>query len=98
MQTQKLIQTSRMTAVISFVLGTVILLIHQVLPNYVEVIMLGLIYIGIATFINLIFVIALFIEMILRPILAEELMISLGIMLLNIPIAIGYVFIVLPIY
>lgn len=96
MQTQNLIQTSRWTALISFLIGTVILLIHKALPNYYETLMIGLIYIGIATFINLIFVIALFVEMILRPMLAEELMISLGMMLLNIPIAIGYVFMVFP--
>lgn len=94
MQTQKLIQTSRWTALISFVLGTVILLIHKALPNYHETFMIGLIYVAIATFINLIFALALFAEMILKPVMAEDLMITLGIMLLNIPIAFLYFMIV----
>lgn len=94
MQTQKLIQTSRWTALISFVLGTVILLIHQALPSYYETLMIGLFYVAIATFINLIFALVLFAEMILKPLMAEELMITLGIMLLNIPIAFLYFIIV----
>lgn len=90
MQQSSLIQTSRWTALISFSFGTVLFLTQLVFSNSIDILVLGLLYVIIAVFINLIFVIALFAEMFLRPLLAEELMITLGIMLLNIPIAMMY--------
>ncbi len=94
MQHLKLIQTSRWTALISFLLGTIILLVHKALPNNYEILMIDLIYVCVATFINLIFAIAIIAELLLRPAIAEELVISLGIMLLNIPVAFLYFMIV----
>lgn len=90
MQQSILIQTSRWTALISFSFGTILFLTQLVFSNSIDILVLGLLYVIIAVFINLIFVIALFAEMFLRPLLAEELMITLGIMLLNIPIAMMY--------
>lgn len=90
MQQLKLIQTSRWTALISFSFGTLLFLTQLVFFNSVDLLVFGLFYVIIATFINLIFVIALFVEMFLRPLMIEELMITLGIMLLNIPIAMMY--------
>jgi hypothetical protein len=93
MQQSTLIQPSRWTALISFSFGTILFLIQLVLSNSVDLLVLGFIYVIIAAFINLIFVIALFVEMFLRPLMAEELMITLGILLLNIPIAMMYLMI-----
>jgi len=91
MQQLKLIQTSRWTALISFSLGTLLFLAQQLfLFNSYDLLVLGLFYVIITAFINLIFVIALFVEMFLGPLMIEELMITLGIMLLNIPIAMMY--------
>ena len=90
MQQSTLIQTSRWTAMISFSFGTLLFLTQLVFSNSVNIYVLGLFYVITAAFINLIFVIALFVEMFLRPLLIEELMITLGILLLNIPIAMIY--------
>jgi hypothetical protein len=89
----KLIHTARWTALISFSLGTLLFLTQLAFSNSVDLLVLGLFYVIIAAFINLIFVIALFVEMFLRPLMIEELMITLGIMLLNIPIAMMYLMI-----
>lgn len=93
MQELKLIQTSRMTALISFIIGTSIFLTQLLFLNSIELWTIGLVYIGIASFINLTIVAALFVEMLLRPILAEELMVTVGIMLLNIPVVLIYLMI-----
>ena len=93
MQQSTLIQTSRWTALISFSFGTILFLTQLVFSNSVNIYALGFNYVIIAAFINLIFVIALFVEMFLRPLMAEELMITLGILLLNIPIAMMYLMI-----
>lgn len=95
MQALTLIQTARWTALISFSLGTLLFLTQLAFSNSVDLLVLGLFYVIIAAFINLIFVIALFVEMFLRPTMIEELMITLGIMLLNIPIAMIYFIILL---
>ena len=86
MQQSTLIQTSRWTALISFSFGTILFLTQLVFSNSVDLLVLGLFYVIIAAFINLIFVIALFVEMFLRPLMVEQLMITLGIVLLNIPV------------
>lgn len=90
MQHLKLIQTARWTALISFSFGTLLFLTQLAFSESVNLLVLGLLYVIIATFINLIFAIALFVEMFLRPMMAEELMFTLGILLLNIPIAMLY--------
>ncbi len=95
MQQEKLIQVSRMTALISFIIGTLLFLIQLLFLNSVELWIVGFVYVGIATLINIIFVVALFMEMFLRPYIAEELMISLAIMLLNIPVVVLYILILI---
>lgn len=68
-------------------------MIYKSLTGYSEIILVGIYYVAIATFVKMIFAPAFFAKMVLRPVMAEELIISLGFIILDILIAIGYIFI-----
>ncbi|HMS70206.1 MAG TPA: hypothetical protein PKD18_18800 [Saprospiraceae bacterium] len=89
-----LIKASRIVAITSFILGTVIFLSQVLLFDPGALLVFGFIYLIIAVAINLIFALALIGDMFIRPEYKMHLLKTLGILLLNIPIAICYTAIV----
>lgn len=90
-----IINTGKLIALISFALGTCLLLSFLLFPKIDSIIIIGLYYVGIAALINAI----LFLFLILTAFVYWDYRIKLfktcGLMLLNIPIAIGYFFMVI---
>lgn len=89
-----LITTSRIVAITSFILGTVIFLSQVFLFGPSELLVFGFIYLIIAVAINLIFAVALIGDMIIKPSSEIILLKTLGILLLNIPVATFYMVII----
>ncbi len=89
-----LIMTSRIVAITSFILGTVLFLSQVFLFDPGALLVFGFIYLIIAVTINLIFAIALIGDMFIKPTSKMILLKTLGILLLNIPIATFYMVII----
>lgn len=89
-----LIKTSRMVAITSFILGTVIFLSQIFLFDPGALFVFGFIYLIIAVTINLIFAIALIGEMFIKSSPKMIILKTLGILLVNIPVATFYLVIV----
>ena len=90
-----IINTGKLIAIISFVLGTCLLVLHLLIPKEQPIIIIGLYYVGYAAAINafsfLILVITAFTYWKNRI----EVFKTCGLLLLNIPIAVLYFFIVI---
>jgi len=90
---RKILRLPLWTAGISFALGTILLLIYLInKDNYVMI--LGFIYVAGATIVN---IVVLFVLLILSNILTEyrrQILEATAVMLLNIPVAIIYIFII----
>ena len=90
-----IINTSKLIALISFALGTCLLLSFLLFPKIDSIIVIGLYYVGIATLINAILFLILIITAIAFWDYRIEVIKTCGLLLLNIPIAIGYFFMVI---
>jgi hypothetical protein len=84
-----IIKMSRNVALISFVIGTLILLTFYLSEN-IGFAFIGLFYLFVATVINLIFLIGLIMKLIKKESDRRKTWISIGILLANIPIVILY--------
>lgn len=89
-----LIITSRKVAIISFILGTIIFFAQLFLFAPDELFVLGFLYLLMAIAINLIFAIALLAEIFFNSSERKILLQSLGILLINIPVAFIYMIVV----
>ena len=84
-----IIKMSRNVALISFIIGTLILLTFYLTENTVFA-FIGLFYLFVATVINLIFLIGLIMKLITKETERKKTWISIGILLANIPVVIVY--------
>ncbi len=87
--------TGKLTALISFVIGTFFLLFFVIFKTYDSIVIIGMYYIAIAFIVNSIVFLSVFISGLYFWDRRLELFATCGILLLNIPIAIGYFFLVL---
>lgn len=90
-----LILTGKITAATSFIIGTILVAIYLYFDNPYNIETVGLIFIITAFWINIILWIILLISAFIKPEYRIETLKTCGIMVLNIPIAIGYFFLVL---
>lgn len=86
---------SKIVAGISFILGTLLLVLFLFFRELESIVMYGLYYVIIAFIINTFIIFWLIIKFVIRPEKREESLKSIGLILINIPIAIGYFFIVI---
>ena len=86
---------SKIVAGISFILGTLLLVLFLFFRELESIVIYGLYYVIIAFTINTFIIFWLIIKFLIRPKKQEELLKSIGVILINIPIAIGYFFIVI---
>ncbi|MEH1006784.1 MULTISPECIES: hypothetical protein [Winogradskyella] len=90
-----IINTAKLIGLISFVLGTCLLVSFLLFPNTNSIVITGLYYVGYATITNaimfLILIITAFVYWTYRSLVFR----TCGLLLLNIPIAICYFFIVI---
>ena len=90
----KNIRFGKKIALYSFLIGSLFFLLHLVLRSwylYEQLVILGYLYLVLAFFVNVLFVCVLFINMLLDKEMRMKLIQTIGIMLLNIPIAYFYV-------
>nr|WP_321236237.1 hypothetical protein [uncultured Psychroserpens sp.] len=87
------LKLSTLTALVFFSIGTLLLLLHVVFRNQFDVTIIGLYYVLFAIVINSIIVVILLIDLILNNTKVEALK-SIGVILLNAPIALLYFHIV----
>lgn len=85
--------TSKVTAILSFGIGTVLFALQMFFKNADNLIPLGILFIAVAIAINIISLIVILFSMINHPNERLELLKTCGIILLNIPIAILYFYI-----
>jgi hypothetical protein len=81
-------------AIISFAMGTVLLVIQKLAPNNFEILFIGLFYILFALLVNGIMLINLAYHFIILPKHREYIAIKILILLANIPVTILYILIV----
>lgn len=86
-----IIKMSRIVALFSFVIGSIILILYYLTENYI-LFNIGLFYVFFAFVVNSIFLIRLITKLFSNEFDKKQLWISIGIMVLNIPIAILYTF------
>lgn len=90
-----IINTAKLIGIISFVLGSCLLVSFLLSPNEKSIVIMGLYYVGIVTLINavlgLVLIITAFVYWDYRILIFK----TLGLLLLNIPIAIGYFLIII---
>ena len=84
-----LIKISRVIALISFILGTLVLITFYLSENAIFAI-IGLFYVIIATIINSVFLIALLLKLTKRKSNKKQIVISILLAIFNIPIALIY--------
>ena len=84
-----IIKTSRNVALISFIIGTLILATFYLTEN-TGFAFIGLFYLFVAVVINLIFLIGLILKLVTKETDKKKTLISIGILLMNIPIVILY--------
>ncbi|GAA4108127.1 hypothetical protein GCM10022393_03920 [Aquimarina addita] len=87
--TQNINKTSLMIACLSFLLGTALFIIHLVEPSY-RLLEIGLFYTLIALVLNSITLIELIGHAIINPHHSNENLITIGVLLLNIPVTLTY--------
>ena len=87
--------TGKLIALISFLLGTYLLVSFLLFPKVDSIVIIGLYYVGYATIINVILFVFLIIVVFIYWDYRVNILKTCGLLLLNIPIAIGYFFIVL---
>ncbi|WP_452226320.1 hypothetical protein [Lacinutrix cladophorae] len=92
---KNIILTSKITAATSFIIGTVLLAVYLYFDNLKNLEQIGFGFILIAFWINLILLVILIISAFVKPKFRIEILKTCVILLLNIPIAIGYFFLVL---
>ncbi|MDO6598270.1 hypothetical protein Q4512_15205 [Oceanihabitans sp. 2_MG-2023] len=92
---KNIILTSKITAATSFIIGTVLLAVYLYFDNLKNLEQIGFGFILIAFWINLILLVILIISAFVKPKFRIEILKTCAILLLNIPIAIGYFFLVL---
>lgn len=89
-----ILDLSKLIASISFIFGTLLLVIHLFF-GLEKIITIGLFYVLGALIINTLLLISLIINLIISSKKREIYLKSIGIILINLPIAIGYFFIVI---
>ena len=89
------ISTGKIIAILSFVIGTVILALHLTFKHNTTLLIVGLYFTIIAVIINLIVFLSLLVTAIINFEYRFELLKSCGIILLNIPIAFLYFYLVI---
>ncbi|MHA7059986.1 hypothetical protein ACWGOQ_0022355 [Aquimarina sp. M1] len=92
--TQRVNRSALMIATCSFLLGTLLLLLHLIIA-WDTLIIVGLFYVLIAIVLNSITFIGLLVNTVINLHHNKENLTTVSIFLLNIPIAIGYFFIVI---
>ena len=88
------IKSGKITALTSFIVGTIILILHIYLKDEVGILIVGLYYTIAAFFINSMLFSSLIIAAFIKENYRKKLVTSAGILLVNIPIAFLYIFIV----
>lgn len=86
---------STQLAVCSFVLGTLLFAGYFFLPNNDGIIIFGLFFVIFASFFNAIAVVHLFYQLLIHPDEREPIIIKIGIVLANIPIAFLYFYLII---
>lgn len=89
MKTEKYIKLGRLTAIISFLLGTIILVLYY-LTSAFQFAFIGYGFVALAGFLNIALLIRFFIEVMTCKDFRKKLLMTCGLMLLNIPVAIFY--------
>jgi len=89
------LDTSKIVAGISFILGTLLLVLFLFFRELESIVMFGLYYVLIAFVINAFISFWLITRLLIRSENWIELLKAIGVILINIPIAIGYFFIVI---
>lgn len=92
---ENIINTSKLIAIISFVLGTCLVVVFFLFPKEFSILKLGLYYVGIATIVNALIFLLLLITALVYWNFRIRVFKTCGLLLLNIPIAIAYFFIVI---
>ncbi len=92
--TQSTNRNALMVATFSFLLGTILLLVHLIIP-WEQIIIIGLFYVLVASVFNGITFIGLLANAIINYQYYRENLMTIVVFLLNIPIALGYFFIVI---
>jgi hypothetical protein len=92
---KNLIPIAQITSLVSFILGTILLILYIYLARADDLISVGIIYLITTFIINSILLIILLVAATINSNLRIELIKTCGIMLLNIPIAYGYFWIVI---
>lgn len=82
-------------AAISFIIGTLLLIAHLIFKSAFIILLIGLFYVYLAVFINLIVLLFLIISLITNPKNRKSTIIKILIVLLNVPIAVAYFLIIL---
>ena len=85
------IRTAKITALISFVIGTILFIFFNLITYSYALLAVGVFYTAGAFFINSFVLLHILFLSFFNPNERKELLITCGIMLLNIPIAMGYV-------
>ncbi|WP_412984206.1 hypothetical protein [Pontimicrobium sp. IMCC45349] len=88
------INSGKVTAIVSFIIGTIILILHIYLKDEIGIMIIGLYYTIAAFFINAILFLSLIIAAFIKEKYRKQLAASAGILLVNIPIAFIYILIV----
>lgn len=91
----KITNTCRVTAFLSFIIGTILLILFTMTRTFSPIITIGILYIYVAFIINLILFVFVFLSAFYFWQYRLELFRHCGLLVLNIPIAIVYFFIVL---
>jgi len=86
---------SKIAAGVSFILGTLLLVLFLFFREFESIVIFGLYYVLIAFIINAFIVIWLITRLIIHSEKWIELLKAIGVILINIPIAIGYFFVVI---
>lgn len=87
--------TAKLTALVSFIIGTFLVLLFALFRTCDTLIVIGIYYVAIAIAVNLIVFVSVLISVLYFWNLRHQLFITCGVLLLNIPIAIAYFFIVI---
>ena len=89
------LHTSKLMAILSFCFGTLIFLIHYLMPQFSEVVIIGLCYVILAGVVNFIMLLILIGIAFIRMDAIEDIAKSILMLIVNIPIAVIYFMLVI---
>ncbi|WP_299111754.1 hypothetical protein [uncultured Winogradskyella sp.] len=92
---QNIKNTCKITALVSFIIGTILVILFAITRTYTPIVTIGIFYVYIAVIINLLIFISVLLSAFYFWKYRLELFYHCGLLLMNIPIAIAYFIIVL---